>query len=324
MLRRANKLRSALDYWLESEERLIKRNNAKGIKLPVGDEAICKDIFTDRLTEKDWDILSEYERLLRPCYEATLDLQGRLGDSTSGRLTNVIQDIEYILEELTAAYASYESAAEDIIQGEWHFKAQIKLAIDKAQQYYQKLGDSPVYLAAVILDPAKNWDYLEAFWNKQPKWIKDGQRAVKRLWLDGYKQQPISDALSPQKNTSDGEPTGIQAYRMRGIKAKQTANREKRKDEYDGYCAQGQIECDEPIAWWTTTGKVQYPQLAQMALDILSIPAMSDEPERIFSRFGMMITDRRNHLQCNTAQAAQCLYSWDKAGIINIRQKPVE
>jgi hypothetical protein len=115
MLRRANKLRSALDYWLESEERLIKRNNAKGTKLPVEDEGICKDIFTDRLTEKDWDILSEYESLLRPCYEATLDLQDRPGDGTSGGLTNVIQDFEYILEELTAAYASYESAAEETL-----------------------------------------------------------------------------------------------------------------------------------------------------------------------------------------------------------------
>jgi hypothetical protein len=34
-----------------------------------------------------------------------------------------------------------------------------------------------------------------------------------------------------------------------------------------------------------------------MAIDILSIPAMSDEPERIFSRLGLMITKRRNHLE---------------------------
>jgi hypothetical protein len=44
---------------------------------------------------------------------------------------------------------------------------------------------------------------------------------------------------------------------------------------------------------------------------------MSAEPERVFSRLGLMITDRRNHQQ-PTIQATQCLYSWDKAGIISI------
>ena len=111
---------------------------------------------------------------------------------------------------------------------------------------------------------------------------------------------------------------------MRGMKAVQTANREKRKDEYDRYCPQGQMECDDSIAWRTTTGKVQYPQLVQMAINIFSIPVLSDELEGVLSRFGMMITHRRNHLQCNAAQAAQCLCLWDNAGIINIRQKPVE
>jgi len=324
MLRRANKLQGALDDWIESEERLIKRNNTKGAKLSAGDEALCEDIFAEKLTDKDWRVLLEYEQLLQPCYEATMDLQGQPGDGKSSGLTNVIQDIEYILEELTAAYKKHELDTISAVAEEWHFKPQIKLAIDKAQQYYQKLGNSTAYLAAVILNPAKNWEYIEAFWDKQPKWIKDGQKAVKSLWLNSYKQQPISQALSSQKKKQgSGGLTGIEAYRMRGIKLSQTATREKRKDEYDRYCAQGQLQCDEPIAWWTTVGRVHYPHLAQMAIDILSIPAMSDEPERIFSRLGLMITDRRNGLQCSIVQAAQCLHSWDKAGVINLRDKPV-
>jgi len=324
MLRRANKLQGALDDWVQSEERLVKRNNTKGAKLAMEDEARCEDIFAEKLTEKDWRVLLEYEKLLRPCYEATMDLQGHPGDGKSSGLSNVIQDIEYILEELTAAYETNDLDTADAVTGEWHFKLQIKLAIDKAQQYYQKLENSTAYLAAVILDPAKNWDYIETFWDKQPKWIKNGQKAVKNLWLNSYKQHPVSEALSPQKKKQrNRQLTGIEAYRMRGIKLLQTPTREKIKDEYDRYCAQGQVQCDEPIAWWIAVGRVHYPHLAQMAIDILSIPAMSDEPERIFSRLGLMITDRRNGLQCNTVQAAQCLYSWDKAGVINLRNKPV-
>jgi hypothetical protein len=60
-----------------------------------------------------------------------------------------------------------------------------------------------------------------------------------------------------------------------------------------------------------------------MAIDILSIPAMSDEPERLFSRLGLMITKRRNQLHHDTIQASQCLYLWDDAGIVNLRQPPI-
>jgi len=56
-----------------------------------------------------------------------------------------------------------------------------------------------------------------------------------------------------------------------------------------------------------------------MAIDLLSIPAMSDEPERIFSRLGQMVTKRRNHLEQSTIQATLCLYSWDKNKIIDLR-----
>ena len=47
-----------------------------------------------------------------------------------------------------------------------------------------------------------------------------------------------------------------------------------------------------------------------MALDILSIPAMSAEPERLFSGAKITISDRRNRLTIDTIQALQCLKSW--------------
>jgi hypothetical protein len=47
-----------------------------------------------------------------------------------------------------------------------------------------------------------------------------------------------------------------------------------------------------------------------MALDILSIPAISAEPERLFSGAKITISDRRNRLTIDTIQALQCLKSW--------------
>ena len=47
-----------------------------------------------------------------------------------------------------------------------------------------------------------------------------------------------------------------------------------------------------------------------MALDILSIPAMSVEPERLFSGAGITVTERRNRLGAESIEALECLKSW--------------
>jgi len=47
-----------------------------------------------------------------------------------------------------------------------------------------------------------------------------------------------------------------------------------------------------------------------MAIDILSIPAMSADPERLFSGAKITITDRRNRFGIRTIQALECLKSW--------------
>jgi hypothetical protein len=51
-----------------------------------------------------------------------------------------------------------------------------------------------------------------------------------------------------------------------------------------------------------------------MALDILSIPAMSAEPERLFSGAALTITERRNRLGVESVEALECLKSWYRGG----------
>ena len=47
-----------------------------------------------------------------------------------------------------------------------------------------------------------------------------------------------------------------------------------------------------------------------MALDILSIPAMSADPERAFSGAKITLTDRRNKLGIKMIKWLECLKSW--------------
>jgi len=52
--------------------------------------------------------------------------------------------------------------------------------------------------------------------------------------------------------------------------------------------------------------------LSKLALEILLIPAMSAEPERIFSATKLILTDRRNKLSMRMLEALACLKSWYK------------
>jgi hypothetical protein len=84
-------------------------------------------------------------------------------------------------------------------------------------------------------------------------------------------------------------------------------------DEYARYCASDIIPVSDSLAWWLElTQQRTYPNLSQMAIDFLSIPAMSAAPERCFSATKETITDKRNKLGSEVIQAFECLKSWYK------------
>jgi hypothetical protein len=57
--------------------------------------------------------------------------------------------------------------------------------------------------------------------------------------------------------------------------------------------------------------------LARTALEYLSIPAMSAEPERVFSGAKITISDRRCRLGDDAINALECLKSWNRDGLIS-------
>ena len=51
-----------------------------------------------------------------------------------------------------------------------------------------------------------------------------------------------------------------------------------------------------------------------MAFDVLSIPAMSSECERIFSSTKILLSDRRARMKEDIIEASECLRAWFRAG----------
>jgi hypothetical protein len=51
-------------------------------------------------------------------------------------------------------------------------------------------------------------------------------------------------------------------------------------------------------------------RLARMAIDMLGIPAMSSDCERVFSQAKLRITGQRHRLKPDIIKASQCLRAW--------------
>ena len=86
-----------------------------------------------------------------------------------------------------------------------------------------------------------------------------------------------------------------------------------RKNEKIYYCKY----CIDPPYSTTVSTTFRYHLLSThgMAIDILSIPAMSAEPERVFSGARRTISWDRCQLGSRTIEKGECMKSWIKSGI---------
>lgn len=86
-------------------------------------------------------------------------------------------------------------------------------------------------------------------------------------------------------------------------------------DKYDAYCVAPSLpkEPSNLIQYWDGQAAIS-PSLSQMALDLLSIPAMTAECECVFSSAKILISDRRNRLKDDIIEASECLNYWYRRG----------
>ena len=125
------------------------------------------------------------------------------------------------------------------------------------------------------------------------------------FWVT-YKPIPSSESSQPQAESQTNN-------QFLQYLEEQDVEQEQIEDEYLYYCSQPQVKVRDARDWWLQETQQQiYPNLSKLALDILSIPAMSAEPERVFSGTKLIITDSRNRLSMQMIQALACLKSWYK------------
>jgi hypothetical protein len=93
------------------------------------------------------------------------------------------------------------------------------------------------------------------------------------------------------------------------------------QDEYEDYNSESSYEIrTSALTWWCQDQQQKrWPRLSYMAIHILSIPAMSDEPERVFSGARRTISWERAQLSAENIERIECLKNWQKNGITEER-----
>lgn len=252
------------------------------------------DLSQDQLSSEDWETLSHFHGILKNFEEATLSSEGY-----KDTIDKVLTSMEFLLDSLEESKAQFINHR--------ILKPCVEAAWNKLEKYYSLTERSVAYTAAMVLVPSQKWAFFD-FLGWPQDWIKTAQKEVESLWQTEYKPNELVSS-SALIHKPDSEKTKQQRWlesKKRGIQIVQ--------DEYKTYC-QASLVSEEVDArkWWSEeTQRKTYPNLSIMALDMLSIPAMSASPERLFSAAGLTVTDRRNRLNSEAIEALECLRSWYK------------
>jgi hypothetical protein len=240
----------------------------------------------DKLTKKEWATLENIRSFLNKLKMATKALEGH-----AATLDRVLPSMDFILDVFERGK---RANVDNVIMAPMYNAGWRKL-----DKYYQLTDDSPAYVAAIVLHPQHKWQYIQTNWH--PEWLEPARKLMRGLW-DEYKPVDTSPPQSTTTVTTTNEFLLWMSHQYQD---------EPPLDEYERYCGAERVKVDRALPWWLEeTQQKAYPNLSRLALDILSIPAMSAEPERLFSGAKITITDRRNRLDAATIEALECLKSW--------------
>ncbi|KAG9379739.1 Dimer Tnp hAT domain containing protein [Pyrenophora tritici-repentis] len=257
---RAAKLHNAVDEYAQSH-----------IERTMGADALMR---SNGLTADDWAVITQYISVLEPLKEATKRLEARGKAGRFGAIYEVIPVFEAVLavyEQLLKNHESVDynanSAPED------HLPINLRAAWAKLNAYYTKLDESPTYFAATCLHPYYK-NYCENSWRDKPSWLEANNAGLKQLWAF-YKPQ-IQRQSRPPVRLSSGINDAINALvnaEPYGIVEVTEMDELERWRRFELRWTQEQFEQgSNPVSYWISL-RPKYPNLARMAIDILTIPA---------------------------------------------------
>jgi hAT family C-terminal dimerisation region len=268
-------------------------------------KANFNELKKDVLAPQDWRHLQAVCNILEPFYQATMDTQG-----DKATIEQTLFSLDTLNEHLKRCLARYNNSPE--------ICSRVNRAIKKLKEYYIKLGQSKLYYAAVVFHPSFRTKYITSTRRKESRALL---QKVEELWIthrDLVATLPVPVAYEvPEAPTAKSDNTYYDIKR----ELLERAVRPKSQDEYREYCSEPPLEIDiTPIAWWSSkTQRKRFPRLSVLAVNTLAIPAMSDEPERVFSGGRRTVSWERMKLGVSSLERLECMKVWHHSGILRER-----
>jgi hAT family C-terminal dimerisation region len=164
------------------------------------------------------------------------------------------------------------------------------------------------YTAALILNPERRIRYIKIHWLR--KWVRPTLANVKKLWEKYWEEVQPPQALSTFSYDNPAQkPKELNAFDLIALSLQSVA-RLVSKDEYEDYNSQESYAPRKQgaLRWWYQDAQRQrWPRLSLMAINILSIPPMSDEPERVFLRARCTVSWDKGQIELETIEIRECL-----------------
>jgi len=157
------------------------------------------------------------------------------------------------------------------------------------------------------------YEYFKDEWKDQLAWIQAARTKIENLWQSIYHNTTSTDlvALPASSVSSASHPLWKQKRARQNSFSKNTDQLHQFQD------SPAEDDIPDLIAIWQAFRNTpRWSQIARIALSIQSIPAMSDEVERVFTSSKLLISDCWNRLGDDVICAVECMTSWEKAGIV--------
>ncbi|KAG7408025.1 hypothetical protein Forpi1262_v018132 [Fusarium oxysporum f. sp. raphani] len=242
------------------------------------------EIEKDALDHNDWNELGDIHAFLQVFHQISVR-QGR-----ENTLDEVLSHMDFLHHHFTRTKNRAFSGP--------RFYARFHVAWLKFEKYYQLTEQAPVYVAGILLHPALRKTYLSEQWKRNPAWVSNAVKAVRKIWSTEYKSYQLPD----EQQEKGQELDEFDRWRQ---KVYSTASEV--KDEFDRFIYGSQVGIGQQTAlqWWLEpTQRENFPLLCRMAIDIFCIPPMSTEAERIFSGARRQVRWDRSSMSAKMLEAS--------------------
>ena len=258
------------------------------------------DLAKDILTAEEWKTLDHIRVFLRGFYFATKAAEGH-----AATLETVLPTMDFLAKRFETAIQQFADHT--------YMRESLHAGYTKLLKYWNKTERSPAYIAAIVLDPTKKWKYFKRW---DPDWQPDMEATLRKFWETSYRSSTgLANYTSTTTSALEAHPNNEFLQWQREQQEDEAIG-----DEFEQYIHNHPFilpkEGRTALDWWLEPEqRKQFPLLSRMAIDIHSIPAMSSEPERVFSGAKHTLSDQRASLKSKTIELLECLKSWFQLGI---------